>query len=225
MSDVEKAAAGRAAIDFVKDGMIVGLGTGTTTYYFIDSLIQKHREGLHVQVVASSERSLAQAKAGGLPAIDLEKIDQIDLTVDGADEIDPQKRMIKGGGGALLREKILAASSKEMIVVIGSNKWVDALGRFPLPIEIVSFGAHFTVKKIENAGFQGKIRTKEGGNLYWTDNGNLIYDIQLPYPCTNPEAIDRTLREIPGVVTTGFFFTLAGRVIIGLPNGQVEIKN
>src|SRR5262245_45780437 len=109
--DSEKAAAGRAAAQFVQNGMVVGLGTGTTAYYFIEKLIERHREGLNVQVAASSERSLAQARAGGLPIIDLDQVKAIDLTVDGADEIDHQKRMIKGGGGALLREKILASAS------------------------------------------------------------------------------------------------------------------
>lgn len=205
--------------------MIVGLGTGTTARYFIEKLVERHKKGLRIQVVASSEGSLEQARQGGLPILDLEKIDHIDITVDGADEIDPQKRMIKGGGGALLREKILAASSKEMVVVIGRNKWVDALGKFPLPVEIAPFANHLTIKKIENAGFHGTLRLTKEGKLYWTDNGNLIYDIQLSYPCSKPEAVDATLRGIPGVITTGFFFNLAGRVIIGLPNGQVEIKN
>lgn len=224
MIDLEKAAAGRAAAAFVQDGMVVGLGTGTTAYYFIETLIQKYQAGLKIQVVASSERSLEQARHGGLPLVDIEKIDQIDLTVDGADEIDHQKRMIKGGGGALLREKILASSSKEMVVVIGRNKWVEALGQFPLPVEIAQFGSHLTVHKINRAGYQGTLRQKES-TLYVTDNGNFIYDVQLPYPCHHPETVDATLRQIPGVIATGFFFNLAGRVVIGFPNGQVEIKN
>jgi len=225
MIDIEKVAAGRAAAALVKDGMVVGLGTGTTAYYFIETLIQKYQTGLKIQVVASSERSLEQARQGGLPLVDIEKIDQIDLTVDGADEIDHQKRMIKGGGGALLREKILASSSKEMVVVIGRNKWVDALGKFPLPVEIAQFGSHLTIHKINLAGFHGALRKQKEGSLYVTDNGNLIYDVQLPYPCQDPETIDTTLQQIPGVIATGFFFNLAGRVIIGLSNGQVEIKH
>lgn len=223
--DIEKAAAGRAAAQFVQNGMVVGLGTGTTAYFFIEKLIEKHRDGLKIHVAASSERSLAQARSGGLPIIDLNQIERIDITVDGADEIDHQKRMIKGGGGALLREKILASASREMVIVIGQNKWVSALGKFPLPVEIAQFGAHLTLAQIKQKGFSGRLRKNDEGSPYITDNGNWIYDITLPYPCTNPEKIDTQLHQIPGVLATGFFFDLAGRVVIGLPNGQVEIKN
>lgn len=220
-----KAAAGKAAAELIQDGMLVGLGTGSTAFHFIDHLIARCQQGLRIQAIATSNRSLEQAKAGNIPILDHNAITSLDVTVDGADEIDPQKRMTKGGGGALLREKIIASMSREMIVVIDESKLVQQLGAFPLPVEIVPFAFKATIDKINRLGYEGTLRSQTSSAPYITDNGNFIYDIHFRELRTNPEEDSEKLRSIPGVVETGFFFHLAGRVIIGRNNGQVEIRS
>ncbi len=220
-----KRAVGHAAADLIEPGMNVGLGTGSTAAFFIDRLIERVREGLQLGVcIASSERSAEQARAGGLVVVDLDEVEQIDLTVDGADEIDPEKRMIKGGGGALLREKLLAAASKEMIVIVDASKLVDRLGAFPLPVEIVRFGYKSTLSRIKALGLEGKLREK-GGTPFVTDEGHLIVDLHLKEPTQDPEGLHQQLINLTGVVDTGFFFGLAGRLVIGHPDGTVEVRD
>lgn len=218
-----KQAAGFAAAALIEDGMVVGLGTGSTAVFFIEKLIQRCKEGLDIKAIATSERSKKQAQTGGILLIDINTITELDITVDGADEIDHQKRMIKGGGGALLREKIVASMSREMIVIVDENKVVEKLGAFPLPVEVVPFAHEATLHKIQNLGYRGSFRRLPDGGLYYTDNGNYIVDIKLNGN-SNPEKDNAVLKNIPGVVETGFFFNLAGRVIIGHPNGTVDIK-
>ncbi|PJD97889.1 MAG: ribose 5-phosphate isomerase A [Parachlamydia sp.] len=217
-----KEKAGQAALPFITPGMRVGLGTGSTTYYFIEALGEACRKGLNIEAVASSEQSAELARAKNIPLLPQDRVTSLDVTVDGADQIDAQKRMIKGGGGALLREKILASISKEMIVVVDSSKVVETFHDFPLPIEIIPFLHQATIKKINNINLTGKLREK-AGIPYVSDNGNYIYDVILPHPCLNPEELNQSIRSIPGVVETGFFFHLAGRVIVGFPTGKVEI--
>ena len=219
-----KSAAGKAAAGMIQPNMIVGLGTGSTAAYFIESLAQRCREGLKIKAVATSRKSYEQAFRHEIPMIDINTLVQIDVAVDGADEIDVHKRMIKGGGGALLREKIIASMSKEMIVIVDSSKQVDHLGAHPLPLEIVPFAYHATQHHLHQLGFFGKLRTSKDNNIFVTDNGNYIYDIQLKHPCTHPEDINYKIRSIPGIVETGFFFGLAKIVIIGHENGKVKIQ-
>ena len=219
---VAKEAAGRAAVDLVKSGMLVGLGTGSTTSYFIKHLGDLCRKGLQITAVATSRRSAELAESCGIPIIPIAQVVSIDLTVDGADEVDDKKRLIKGGGGALFREKIVAYMSRKMVVVADSSKRVDYLGRFPLPIEIASFAAMATMTHLKNEGLEAALRRGNGGEPYVTDNGNLIADIRLKYPCVNPEEINMQLKSIPGVIETGFFFNLAHRVLIGFPDGHTE---
>lgn len=221
--DAIKKAVGYKAAEFVKEGMLIGLGTGSTSHFFIERLIQRHKEGLRFQAVASSERSFEEAKKGGLFLLDPDQVSFLDLTVDGADEIDRQKRMIKGGGGALVREKIIASMSREMIVIIDETKIVDSLGKCKLPIEVIPFGKNATMRHIERAGYTGSFRQTPEGRLFITDNGNVIVDIHLPFPCDVPEKHHETLICIPGVVDTGFFFNLAGKVITGFNDGQIVI--
>jgi ribose 5-phosphate isomerase A len=222
--ELAKQAAAKAAIDFVQDGMLIGLGTGSTASYFIEALIQQRRNSnLKIEAVATSERSAEQAKAGGITVHPIGKITSIDLTIDGADEIDHKKRMIKGGGGALLREKIIASMSREMVVVIDQSKLVEQLGAFPLPVEVVPFAHHATLTKIQQKGFSGNFRLNAEDQLYVTDNGNYIVDIVYPNKIKTPEYDQAMLKTIPGVVETGFFFNLAGRVIVGYSDGEVEI--
>lgn len=219
-----KQAAGIAAAKLVQSGMLVGLGTGTTADFFIKSLIDRyHNEQLDIKVFPSSNKTAELALEGGLPLCDENHAIGLDITVDGADEIDPQKRMIKGGGGAMLREKIVASISKEMIVIVDQSKLVERLGGCPLPIEIVPFGCHAILWKVQNLGYNAIFRKTPEGNLFVTDNGNYIIDIHFPKGYCNPEKDQAILRSISGIVETGFFLNMAGRVIIGQYDGSVKI--
>lgn len=221
--DEIKKAIGAKAADLIQDGMLVGLGTGSTAFHFIETLIARCREGLKIHAVASSEQSYAQAKAGGIPMMDIQKVTVLDITVDGADEIDPLKRMIKGKGGALVREKIVASMSREMVVIVDESKLVPQL-KGSLPVEIIPFATQATLHKLEKIGYKGKWRHKKDNSLYITDNGNYIFDIDFSSPIKNPEEHHELIRRVPGVVDTGFFFNLAGRVIVGFPDGQIVIR-
>lgn len=219
-----KKAAARAAANLIQDGMLVGLGTGSTAEYFIEKLIERCKQHeLKITVFPSSEKSAKLALAGGISLCDENHVTTLDLTVDGADEVDPQKRLIKGGGGALLREKIVATMSKEMIVIVDQNKIVNELGSFPLPVEIVPFAHQATIHHVRNHGYDCTHRKNKEGKLFITDNGNYIIDITFPKLCHHPEKDNAILKSIPGVVETGFFFNIAGRVIIGHTDGTVKI--
>ncbi|MDE3045154.1 MAG: ribose-5-phosphate isomerase RpiA [Verrucomicrobiota bacterium] len=219
-----KRAAGQKAAEFIQQGMIVGLGTGSTAVHFIDALIERHKTGLHIQTVASSRSSAEQASKGGLRVLDLNEAPRVDITVDGADEIDSQKRMIKGGGGAHTREKILAAASTEMIVIVDESKIVSRLGKRNLPVEILFYGSPSTRRKIEALGYKGKWRLNSDGSLFITENGNALFDIEFVSLLTEPEYDHKQLIQIPGVVDTGFFFGLAGRIVVGFSDGRTEIR-
>lgn len=213
--------AGIAAVKWIKEGMIVGLGTGLTVSHFIDQLIWRVAEGLQIEVVASSTQSLKQAKKGGIPLADINGITSIDITVDGANEINSQKQMIKGGGGALLREKILANISSDLIIIIDESKIVQKLGKHPLPVEIVPFGTEAIINKIRRLGFHGQLRLYEKNGPLKTDNGNYIYDIYFDSLRDDPEGDHEKLIHIPGVIETGFFFNLVGHVLVGKSDGTV----
>jgi ribose 5-phosphate isomerase A len=219
-----KKAVGYKAAELIQNGMRVGLGTGSTAHFFIERLIQRCQEGLNIHVAASSQHSFDQAKKGGIPLLDINTITSLDITVDGADEIDPQKRMIKGGGGAHVREKIIANMSLELIIIIDELKLVPELGTCKLPVEVLPFAHLATLHHIEKAGYKGVLRTAKDGSLFVTDNRNLIFDIHFDKTRTKPEEDHETLIHLPGVVDTGFFFNLAGRVIVGFSDGQVVIK-
>jgi ribose 5-phosphate isomerase A len=217
-----KKAAAEKALSFIKDGMIVGIGTGSTTFYFIEKLIKQCKAGLQIQAIASSERSMEQARKGEIPLLDINTVKSLDIYVDGADEIDPEKRMIKGGGGALVREKIAAHMSKEMVVIIDESKLVTKLGKCPLPVEIIPFGSAATIHQLQLLGYKGALRLKHN-SPYITDNHNMIYDVQLS-DSIQPEMAHQQITAIPGVVDTGFFFNLAGRVVIGFQDGKVVVQ-
>lgn len=221
--NIAKEAAGKKAVDFIEDGMLVGIGTGSTSSYFIRHLAKKCHSGLKIQAVPSSNRSMSLAKSLRIPLADINSIDHLDVTVDGADEIDTEKRMIKGGGGALFREKIIANMSQEMIVIVDSSKRVDYLGKFSLPVEIYPFGYLATIRKLSEAGYSGVIRPDKDKSPLKTDNGNFLFDVALTYPCLNPEPEHHKIKSIPGVIETGFFIHLAGRVIVGYPDQHIEI--
>lgn len=214
--DEGKIAAAKAAMTFVQTGMTLGLGTGSTVNYFIQFLGQS---GLKVQAIATSLKTEALAQAAGIPLLDPEAIREVDLAVDGADEIDPLGRMIKGGGGALLREKISAQMAGGLTVIVDKSKCVERLGTHPLPLEILPWGKRATERELNALGFKGKWRENT-----LSDNGNALYDLHFPHPLKDPEEINALLLNVPGVLATGFFFGLASRVIVGYRDGKVEIR-
>jgi len=218
-----KDSVGKAAADLVREGTVIGLGSGSTAERFIYHLVQRCLNGLSIKAVSSSIRSMELAKQGGIPVLEIDQVSHIDMTVDGADEIDPAKRLIKGGGGALLREKIVASNSSEMVVIIDSSKKVDRLGTtMPLPVEVLPFGHLLTQERMKEEGMQPELRMI-GDRPYATDNHNYIYDLHFEHGINNPEEVDRQLKRIPGVIETGLFFNLAKRVLIGNEDDSVEI--
>ena len=223
-----KKAAALEALKFVKPGMNIGLGTGSTANYFIEALATKIREGLNVQGVPTSRASRAFAEGLGIPLTKLEDHPHLDLTVDGADEFDAEFRLIKGGGGALLREKIVASSSRYMVVIADESKRVKKLGKFPLPVEVVQFGDKATAWKMERAFKFLKLDAKmimrlKDGKPFVTDSGNFIIDCALG-EIPEPERLDNLLNSIPGVVDTGLFIGICGIVLMGTPKGVTEFK-
>lgn len=221
---IAKEAAGAAAAQLIQPGMIIGIGTGSTASYFITHLGRRCREeGLQISGVATSQDSYNQAAAVGIPLIDPEQITFLDMDVDGADEVDGHKRMIKGGGGALLREKIVARMSREMIVIVDTSKLVKQLGRGTLPVEITPFAYRSILDQLAQMGFEGRMRRLVNGKLFLTENYNYIYDVIFLHPCQDPEEDNFRIRSIPGVVETGFFIDMAGRVIVGYADGHTEM--
>jgi len=219
-----KQAVGRAAAALVQDGMLVGLGTGSTAQCFIQSLIERVHQGLSITAVSSSIRSAEQARQGGITVLDMNTITSIDMTVDGADEIDPQNRMIKGGGGAHVREKIVATSSRQVIIIIDESKLVPVLGKFGLPVEVIPFGHQATIHKLNLLGYQGTLRQQEQ-QPFATDNGNYIFDIHLPKQFPYPEQDHTKIMTIAGVVDTGFFFHLPVKVLVGYHDGHIAFRS
>ncbi len=218
-----KKAIGKQAATLVQEGMLVGLGTGSTAVCFIEELIKRVKEGLSIHAVSSSVRSLELARKGGIPLTDMDTVTEIDLYIDGADEVDPWNRLIKGKGGALVREKILAATSRTMVVIADEGKLVERLGACGLPIEIIPFGYQATIAKLQRFGYVGTLR-QERNIPYHTDNGNYIYDIHTPSFFSQPETDEAKIISVPGVVDTGFFFKLASKVLIGYADGRVAFR-
>jgi ribose 5-phosphate isomerase A len=220
--DRRKREAARRALELVRPGMKLGLGSGTTAHEFVDLVGEQVRAGLDILCVATSEATEAQARALGIPLSTLDEVSDLDLTVDGADEIDPELRLIKGGGGALLREKIVAAASKRMAVVADSTKLVRMLGAFPLPVEVVPFGLAATRRHIEQAitdlDLAGQIRLRGGSTPFITDGGHYILDCSLG-AIAEPERLGKVLSLIPGVVEHGLFVGFARAAFIAGAEG------
>jgi ribose 5-phosphate isomerase A len=216
----EKEAAGRAAAKLVNDGDVVGLGTGSTAYFAVVALGERVHAGMKIVGIPTSIKTADQARAAGIPLTTLDQHPVIDITIDGADELDPHLRLIKGGGGALLREKVVASASKKMVVVADSAKLVPVLGKFPLPIEIISFARTVVERKIVALGATPKLRTRPDGTPYLTDNGNQILDCSFG-KIADPAALARTLSDTPGIVEHGLFIGLASMALIGRED-QVE---
>jgi ribose 5-phosphate isomerase A len=228
--DEQKKAAAEYAVKVVENDMRVGLGSGTTANHFIKAAAEKvKREKLNTVFVASSNASETLGKSLGLNVKSLDEVPMLDFTVDGADEIDPQFRMIKGGGGAQLREKIVASSSRFVVCIADHSKLVQQLGAFPLPIEVSRFGVNATTWKLERTlaklGYtdvQMRLRAKQDGAPYVTDSGNPIIDLKLG-KITDAERLDAELHAIPGVTETGLFIGICGVLMLGTDNGVEEI--
>ena len=218
-----KEVVGKEAVKYVEDGMIVGLGTGSTVFYFVHALADRVKEGLNIQMVSTSIQTVELAKSLGLNIKELEEIDHIDLAVDGVDEIDKNFNAIKGGGAALFREKIVADIAKEVIWIYDESKDVEKLGKFNLPVEILPFGYSHTVRKLTEAGLNPVIRKKDGEILI-TDNHNYIADLHLGYGF-DIEEVKEKLANIVGVVEHGLLLNMCKLCIKGTPEGAVIINN
>ncbi|MFG1433165.1 ribose-5-phosphate isomerase RpiA [Xanthobacter sp. V2C-8] len=223
-----KRRAAAAALEYVQDGMRLGLGTGSTAHHFVELLAEKVYAGLKVIGVPTSEQTLAQAVELGVPIATLDEVGELDLCVDGADEVGPGLALVKGGGGALLREKIVARAAKEMVVIADATKKVDVLGRFPLPIEIVDFGAASITRSVDeairSAGCSGELRPRRDrdGHSFITDQGHVLLDAHLGR-IPDPAALARAISEVPGVVEHGLFLGLASRAVLAGADGIVVL--
>ena len=219
----EKQAAARAAVQLIESGSVVGLGSGSTATYAIRFLAERVRSGLKIVGVPTSQATKSLAEQLGIPLTTLEENSVIDIDIDGADEIDPQLNLIKGGGGALLREKVIASASKHFIVVAESTKLVPHLGKFPLPVEVIPFAEPLIKARIEALGAQVSLREYAYGNPYVTDEGHHILDCNFG-EIADPAGLDARLHAIPGVVEHGLFIGMAAMGFIGKDGGVVQVK-
>jgi ribose 5-phosphate isomerase A len=222
-NDQEKEAAARASLRYVKDGQVVGIGTGSTVAYFIRLLGEQVKNGLQIRGVPTSEHSRVQAESLGIPIATLDECPVIDVTVDGADEVDPELRLIKGGGGALLREKIVASASRQLVIIADESKRIPVLGKFPLPVEVIRFAQAVVWRKVAALGAQVSRRRAADGNPYLTDENNYILDCsfgQIP----DAGKLARQLSDMPGVVEHGLFIGMASVVLLAGGSGIVELR-
>ena len=219
----EKEAAARASLQFVKDGQVVGLGTGSTAAYFIKLLAEQVKNGLRIRGIPTSLRSQELALSLGIPLITLDECQEIAVTVDGADEVDPQLRLIKGGGGAMLREKVVASATKQLVIVADASKQVPALGKFPLPVEVIPFAQVLVAKRITAMGADVKLRTEADGKPFVTDESNHILDCRFG-TIRDAEGLARRLSEMPGVVEHGLFIGMASVALFARGSEIVELR-
>jgi ribose 5-phosphate isomerase A len=222
--EAQKRQAAAVAVDWVRPGMRLGLGTGSTARHFVELLAEKVRTGLDVVGVPTSEATRQQAEQLGVPLTTLDDTPELDMTVDGADEIGPDLTLIKGGGGALLREKIVAAASGRMVVIADESKWVAVLGRFPLPIEVMPFGFAATKRAVETAcAAPVELRKGKNGHAFVTDGGHWILDARLER-IPDPKSLSERLFRIPGVVEHGLFIGMAQAAILAGPTGARVVE-
>ena len=222
-SDLEKAAAARASLRFVRDGMTLGLGTGSTAAHAVRFLGEQVKAGLKIRGIPTSVHTGELAASLGIPLTTLEECQQIDVDIDGADEFDPQLHLIKGGGGALLREKIIASASRQVVIIADSSKRVAVLGKFPLPVEVIPFAQPLVAKRITALGATVKLRRDAKGNPFVTDEGHHILDCsfgQIP----DPPALARKLSDMPGIVEHGLFIDLATVVLCAQDENVTEFR-
>ncbi|AIZ56946.1 ribose-5-phosphate isomerase A [Candidatus Methanoplasma termitum] len=218
--NLKKIVAEKAVDDFVKDGMTVGLGTGSTAEYAIKRVGELVKNGFKLKCVATSQRTADLAESLGVRIYDVDEVDHIDVTIDGADEVDPQKQLIKGLGGALLREKIVAAASLAEVIIVDESKIVEKLGmKTPLPVEVIPYGHKKTAYALERQGCKATLRMKDG-KPFITDAGNYIYDCKFE-AIESPFFLESRIDVIPGVVENGLFLNTADVVLISHPDGTV----
>lgn len=221
LGDREKEAAARASLRFVRDGDIVGLGTGSTAAYAVRFLGEQVRAGLKIRGIPTSVQTRELAASLGIPLTTLDDVQQIDVTIDGADEFDADLNLIKGGGGALLREKITASASRQVVIIADSSKQVATLGRFPLPVEVIPFAQALLAKKIAALGSSVKLRHDRNGAPFTTDEGHHILDCSFG-KISDPPRLARELERMPGVVEHGLFINLATVVLMAKGEKVIE---
>lgn len=218
-ADDDKRLAASAAVELVEDGMVLGLGTGSTAVFAVEMLGERVRTGLRIKGVPTSDSTEKLAKSVGIPIVTLDEFPQLDLDIDGADEVEPTLCLIKGGGGALLREKIVAYASRRVVIIVDEKKLVDKLGKFHLPIEVVPFSRGLIQETIKKMGASSVVRERNG-QVFRTDENNLILDCDFGL-IDDPRALGQQLSLIPGVVEHGLFLDMVERVIIG---GDGKVK-
>jgi len=212
---------GEKATEYIQDGMIVGLGTGSTAFYAIQKIGKLVKDGLQIKCVPTSKATEQLANELGIPLLDIADVRSIDLTIDGADEFDPNKQLIKGGGGALLREKIVATISKAFICIADASKSSEVLGSFPLPVEVTPFAYQVTAYLLEKLGCTPKLRM-QADQPFITDNQNYIIDCKFD-KIEDPAALTIQINQIPGVVENGLFANIATRIICNTANGSIQV--
>ena len=221
-NEQEKEAAARASLRFVRDGDVVGLGTGSTAAFAVRFLGERVQAGLKIRGIPTSIHTQELASSLAIPLTTLDEVQDIDVTIDGADEVDPQLSLIKGGGGALLREKIVASATRKFVVIADSSKQVTMLGKFPVPVEVIKFAEGLVAKKIAALGAAVKVRADSSGRKFITDEGNHILDCnfgQIP----DPPALARELERMPGVVEHGLFIGMAALALIATGDQVIEL--
>lgn len=217
--DEEKRQAGVAAAQLVQNGMRLGLGSGSTVYFFLEELGRRIRGGLQASGVPTSERTAALARELGIPLLTFEDTQELDLAVDGADEVDPALNLIKGHGGALLREKIIAMAARQLVIVVDSSKVSSALGmHMSLPVEVVPFATALAAARLKRLGARPELRLAGGGSPFVTDNGNWILDCGTE-PIVDPARLEADINRVPGVMGNGLFVGLAGEAIVARSQG------
>jgi ribose 5-phosphate isomerase A len=222
-NEAEKESAGRASVSFVRDGDIVGLGTGSTAAYAVRSLAERVGAGLKIRGIPTSVHTQQLAASLGIPLATLDEFQEIDVTIDGADEVDPQLRMIKGGGGAFLREKIIASASRKLVIIADSTKLVSVLGKAPVPVEVIPFAQALVAKELAALGAVVNIRLDRSGKPCITDEGHHILDCQFGR-IDDPVTLTRTLDDMPGIVEHGLFLDMADVVLVGKNGGVQELR-
>lgn len=221
--NAEKRAAAERSLEYVRDGMCLGLGSGSTAAIMLELLGQRVRDGLRVRGVPTSEASRQVAEHAGIPIVTFDEVSSLDLTIDGADEVDPQLNLIKGGGGALLREKIVASLSRRVVIIVDSQKQVPRLGAFPLPVEVVQFAWRPLAQRLGDLGATPVLRRGPDGGAYVTDEGNFVLDCAFGQ-IDDPAALAARLDAMPGVVDHGLFVGLAHTLVVGRSDGTGVIE-
>ena len=222
-NDAEKEAAARASLKYVHDGQVVGLGSGSTATFAIRLLGERVRGGLKIRGIPTSIASRDLAGQLGIPLVTFDEVQEIDVTIDGADEFDPALELIKGGGGAMLREKIVASASRHLVIVTDSSKQVPVLGKFPLPVEVIGFAESLVAKKISDLGAKVVRRLDSSGRPYITDEIHHILDCHFGQ-IADPATLARTLSEMPGIVEHGLFVGMASAVLMATVGEVKEFR-